>query len=205
MAIVCSNVNELSVLAHEMHEITSVQGSNLLKNYETVFNSLKSHWKGSDANKNLNDLKLVYGELALLVTKLDNLVMDVNNLEVMPLLAHVRALGGDCVSGETISGSLNVTMELAFEPSGAEIYTDPALVQDAASFESVPTDFARFVSELNEKYERLRNNWTEGAGIEEIRTVFTKFNDSVGTYTEQLNIVKENLNTVAMLKQNMMN
>lgn len=204
MAIVCSNVNELSALAHEMHEVTSVQGSKLLRDYETVFNSLKSHWKGSDANKNLNDLKVVYGELATLITKLDNVMIEVNNSEVMPLLAHVRALGGDCVAGETISGTLNVTMDLSFELAGAEIYTDAAIVQDAASFESIPVDFERFVATLNEAKDRLCSNWTEGAGIEDVKTLFNHFNDNVGTYLEQLNVVKENLATVATLKQQMM-
>ena len=140
MAIHCVNPNTVGTQAVAMYNVTTTSGKNLINSFSTTIESLKSHWKGSDAVANLNDLSKVYTAVTDLIKNLEKIIVTVNNEEVVPMQKHIVSSGGSCTVGETIGITLNgVESVIAVPTEAVESWTDPSIIMDAETFNSFPS------------------------------------------------------------------
>ena len=205
MAIHCVNPNTLSSQAVALFNVTSNSGKSLIDSFSSSIESLKLHWKGSDAVANITDLANVYNAVAELVKKLQKIIVTVNNEEVLPLQKHIVASGGTCTVGQELAETLTgINTTIAVPTETVESWTDNAILTDAETFSSFPTTFEKFVSELNEAKNTLLNNWLEGANRADVVSIFENFNNNVGEYKTQVTTVRNNLNTVAENKKQLL-
>lgn len=204
MAIHCVNPNTVGSQAEEMFNVTNTTGRDLINSFGSSIESLKSHWKGSDAVANLTDLSKVYTAVTDLVKNLQKIIVTVNNSEVIPLQKHIVASGGSCTIGNELAITLNVDSVIAVPTEGLESWTDPAIIADAETFTNFPTTFENFVNTLNEAKNNLLNNWLDGANRAEVVSTFENFNNNVADYKSQITKVRDNLNTVAENKKQLL-
>ena len=204
MAIHCVNPNTVGTQAEEMFNVTNTTGRDLINSFGTTIENLKSHWKGSDAVANLTDLSKVYTAVTDLVKNLQRIVVTVNNNEVVPMQKHIVASGGSCTIGNELAVTLNVDSVIAVPTEALESWTDPAIIADAESFTNFPTTFENFVNALNEAKNNLLNNWLDGANRAEVVSTFENFNNNVADYKSQITKVRDNLNTVAENKKQLL-
>ena len=204
MAIHCVNPNTVGTQAEEMFNVTNTTGKDLITSFGATIESLKSHWKGSDAVANLTDLSKVYTAVTDLVKDLQKLIVTVNNSEVIPLQKHIVASGGSCTIGNELGVTLNIDSIIAVPTEAVESWTDPAIIADAETFTNFPTTFENFVNTLNESKNNLLNNWLDGANRAEVVSTFENFNNNVADYKSQITKVRDNLNTVAENKKQLL-
>lgn len=204
MAIHCVNPNTIGTQAEEMFNVTNTSGGDLLNSFSTTIENLKSHWKGSDAVANLTDLANVYSATAELVKELQTIIVSVNNNEVLPMQKHIVASGGTCTVGNELAVTLNIDTTVSVPTEAVESWTDPAIIADAESFTNFPTTFENFVTALNEAKNTLLNNWLDGSNRQSVVTTFEKFNNNVPGYKSQITKVRDNLNTVAENKKQLL-
>lgn len=204
MTIHCMNPDTVGSKAENMFNVTNTSGKDLIISFSTTIEDLKSHWKGSDAVANLTDLANVYKEVTDLIKKLQKIVVIVNNEEVIPLQKHIVASGGSCTIGNELSVSLNIESSISVPTESTESWTDPAIITDAETFNSFPETFEKFVTELNEAKDALLTNWLDGANRAEVVSTFEKFNENVPNYQSQITKVRNNLNTVAENKKQLL-
>ena len=204
MAIHCVNPNTVGTQAEEMFNITNTTGRELINSFSTTIENLKSHSKGSDAVANLTDLSRVYTAVTDLVKNLQVIIVNVNNSEVIPLQKHIVASGGSCTVGSELAATLNVDSIISVPTESLESWTDPAIIADAETFTNFPTTFENFINTLNESKNILLNNWLEGANRDQVVSTFDKFNNNVADYKNQITKVRDNLNTVAENKKQLL-
>ena len=204
MAIHCVNPNTVGTQTEEMFNVTNTTGRDLINSFSSTIESLKSHWKGSDAVANLTDLSRVYTATTDLVKNLQRVIVSVNNEEVLPLQRHIVASGGTCTVGNELSVTLNVDSYISVPTEALESWTDSAIISDAETFNSFPTRFENFVNLLNETKNNLLNNWLDGANRAEVVSIFENFNNNVTEYKTQITKVRDNLNTVAENKKHLL-
>jgi len=204
MAIHCVNPNTVGTQAEEMFNVTNTTGRDLINSFSTTIENLKSHWKGSDAVANLTDLSKVYTAVTDLVKNLQKIIVTVNNNEVVPMQKHIVASGGSCTIGNELAVTLNVDSVIAVPTEAVESWTDPAIIADAETFTNFPTTFENFVNTLNESKNNLLNNWLDGANRAEVVSTFENFNNNVADYKSQITKVRDNLNTVAENKKQLL-
>lgn len=204
MAIHCVNPNTVGSQAEEMFNVTNTTGRDLINSFANSIESLKSHWKGSDAVANLTDLSKVYTAVTDLIKKLQKIIVEVNNSEVLPLQKHIVASGGSCTIGNELGITLNVDSTIAVPTEALESWTDPAIIADAETFTNFPTTFENFVNTLNEAKNNLLNNWLDGSNRAEVVSTFENFNNNVPDYKSQITKVRDNLNTVAENKKQLL-
>lgn len=204
MAIHCTNPNTVGSQAEEMFNVTNTTGRDLIKSFSDSIESLKSHWKGSDAVANLTDLSKVYTAVTDLVKNLQKIIVNVNNNEVLPLQKHIVASGGECTVGNELAITLNVDSYIAVPTEAVESWTDPAIIADAETFNSFPQTFENFVNVLNESKNTLLSNWLDGANRQDVVSTFENFNSNVADYKSQVTKVRDNLNTVAENKKKLL-
>lgn len=201
MAIHCLNPNTVGAQTEAMFNVTNTTGRDLIKSFSSSIESLKSHWKGSDAVANLTDLSRVYTATTDLVKNLQKVVVTVNNEEVIPLQKHIVSSGGTCSVGNELAVTLNDDSYISVPTDAVESWTDPAIVMDAETFDSFPSKFENFVNLLNAAKNELLNNWLDGANRAEVVSIFENFNNNVTDYKTQITKVRDNLNTVAENKK----
>lgn len=204
MAIHCVNPNTVGTQAEEMFNVTNTTGRDLINSFSATIENLKSHWKGSDAVANLTDLSKVYTAVTDLVKNLQKIIVTVNNNEVVPMQKHIVASGGSCTIGNELAVTLNVDSVIAVPTEAVESWTDPAIIADAETFTNFPTTFENFVNTLNESKNNLLNNWLDGANRAEVVSTFENFNNNVADYKSQITKVRDNLNTVAENKKQLL-
>lgn len=204
MAIHCVNPNTVGTQAEEMFNVTNTTGRDLITSFSTTIENLKSHWKGSDAVANLTDLSKVYTAVTDLIKNLQKIIVTVNNNEVVPMQKHIVASGGSCTIGNELAVTLNVDSVIAVPTEAVESWTDPAIIADAETFTNFPTTFENFVNTLNESKNNLLNNWLDGANRAEVVSTFENFNNNVADYKSQITKVRDNLNTVAENKKQLL-
>ena len=204
MTIHCLNPNTVGTQAEEMFNVTNTTGRDLINSFSSTIESLKSHWKGSDAVANLTDLSKVYTATTDLVKNLQRVIVSVNNEEVIPLQRHIVASGGTCTVGKELSVTLNADSYISVPTEALESWTDSAIISDAETFNSFPTKFENFVNVLNEAKNNLLNNWLDGANRAEVVSIFENFNNNVTEYKTQITKVRDNLNTVAENKKHLL-
>lgn len=204
MTIHCLNPNTVGTQTEEMFNVTNTTGRDLINSFSSTIESLKSHWKGSDAVANLTDLSRVYTATTDLVKNLQRVIVSVNNEEVLPLQRHIVASGGTCTVGNELSVTLNVDSYISVPTEALESWTDSAIISDAETFNSFPTRFENFVNLLNETKNNLLNNWLDGANRAEVVSIFENFNNNVTEYKTQITKVRDNLNTVAENKKHLL-
>ncbi len=204
MAIHCVNPNTVGTQAEEMFNVTNTTGRDLINSFGTTIENLKSHWKGSDAVANLTDLSKVYTAVTDLIKNLQKIIVTVNNNEVVPMQKHIVASGGSCTIGNELAVTLNVDSVIAVPTEAVESWTDPAIIADAETFTNFPTTFENFVNTLNESKNNLLNNWLDGANRAEVVSTFENFNNNVADYKSQITKVRDNLNTVAENKKQLL-
>ena len=204
MAIHCVNPNTVGTQAEEMFNVTNTTGRDLINSFATTIENLKSHWKGSDAVANLTDLSKVYTAVTDLVKNLQKIIVSVNNEEVVPMQKHIVASGGSCTIGNELAVTLNVDSVISVPTDALESWTDPAIIADAETFTNFPTTFENFVNTLNESKSNLLNNWLDGANRAEVVSTFENFNNNVADYKSQITKVRDNLNTVAENKKQLL-
>ena len=204
MAIHCVNPNTVGTQAEEMFNVTNTTGRDLINSFGSTIENLKSHWKGSDAVANLTDLSKVYTAVTDLVKNLQKIIVSVNNNEVVPMQKHVVASGGSCTIGNELAVTLNVDSVISVPTDALESWTDPAIIADAETFTNFPTTFENFVNTLNESKNNLLNNWLDGANRAEVVSTFENFNNNVADYKSQITKVRDNLNTVAENKKQLL-
>ena len=204
MAIHCVNPNTVGTLAEALFNVTNTSGRDLINSFSASIENLKSHWKGSDAVANLTDLSKVYTSVTDLVKNLQRLIVTVNNEEVLPLQKHIQASGGSCTIGKELNVTLNMDSFISVPTEALESWTDPSIISDAETFNNFPTTFENFVNALNEAKDNLLNNWLDGANRQEVVTAFNNFNNNVADYKNQITKVRNNLNTVAENKKQLM-
>ncbi|MBE6152430.1 MAG: hypothetical protein E7165_03875 [Firmicutes bacterium] len=202
MAIHCVNPNTIGSEAEEILTVVEQQGGRFLENFENVIRNLDSHWKGTDAVKNLGDLASVYSALTLLIQNVESLIVDLNNNEVLPLQRHIYYGGGDCVIGNELSERFKSRdPHITVQTEGTESWTAPEIIADAETFKEFPSEFNSFIEALTGAKETLLANWLEGANREAVVTAFKTFDEHVLEFKEQLKTVKENLTIVADYKK----
>lgn len=204
MAIHCVNPNTVGTQAEEMFNVTNTTGRDLINSFSTTIENLKSHWKGSDAVANLTDLSKVYTAVTDLIKNLQKIIVTVNNNEVVPMQKHIVSSGGSCTIGNELAVTLNVDSVIAVPTEAVESWTDPAIIADAETFTNFPTTFENFVNTLNESKNNLLNNWLDGANRAEVVSTFENFNNNVADYKSQITKVRDNLNTVAENKKQLL-
>ena len=204
MAIHCVNPNTVGTQAEEMFNVTNTTGRDLINSFGTTIENLKSHWKGSDAVANLTDLSKVYTAVTDLIKNLQKIIVAVNNNEVVPMQKHIVASGGTCTIGNELAVTLNIDSVIAVPTEAVESWTDPAIIADAETFTNFPTTFENFVNTLNESKNNLLNNWLDGANRSEVVSTFENFNNNVADYKSQITKVRDNLNTVAENKKQLL-
>lgn len=204
MAIHCVNPNTVGTQAEEMFNVTNTTGRDLITSFGATIENLKSHWKGSDAVANLTDLSKVYTAVTDLVKNLQNIIVNVNNNEVVPMQKHIVASGGSCTIGNELAVTLNIDSVIAVPTEAVESWTDPAIIADAETFTNFPTTFENFVNTLNESKNNLLNNWLDGANRADVVSTFENFNNNVADYKSQITKVRDNLNTVAENKKQLL-
>lgn len=204
MAIHVTNPNTIGQQTENLFDLTNTSGKELINSFSSSIESLKSHWKGSDAVANLTDLAKVYTAVTDLVKELQKLIVEVNNVDVLPLQKHIVASGGTCTVGNELSVTLNVDSHISVPSEAVESWTDNAIISDAETFNSFPTKFENFISELNESKNTLLSNWLEGSNRESVVSTFDKFNENVPTYKSSVTQVRDNLNIVAENKKQLL-
>lgn len=204
MTIVCSNINEFCEMVYELHDLIKNYGVQVLKDYSSSFDSLKNHWMGSDADKNLDDLRLIYNELSLLILKLDTFVVEVYNFVAFPLLELLNSSGYDVNLRNFIEEKLVIKTELNFVSSNGTSYVADGMADDVSNFNAIPKKIEFLLIELNDKKDRIYLNWTSGDSLGNFKTSFITFNDDLVACLTKLNTVLGNLNIASSLKQKLM-
>ena len=195
------NPNQIGNQTEAIFNVTNTTGKNLINDFANSINSLKSHWKGTDAVANLNDLAKVYTAVTDLVKKIQQIIVSVNNNDIIPLQKHIVSSGGTCTIGKELSVSLTVDSNIAVPTQALESWTDEAIISDAQIFNSFPEKFDKFISELNEAKDLLLQNWKEGSNRAQFVGLFNNFNQNVPDYRSNVIKVRDNLNTVAENKR----
>lgn len=204
MAIRCMNPNTIGAETENLFNLTSTTGSELINSFSTTIENLKNHWKGSDAEANLQDLAMVYSAVVSFIKNLQTLIVKVNNNEIIPLQKHVVLSGGSCTVGNELAVTINAEEQIAIPTGNVESWTDPSIISDAASFSEFPTKFENFIGSLEELKDIMLNNWLEGANRTEVVNVFNKFKENFATYISNVNTVRDNLNTVVEIKKQLL-
>lgn len=204
MAIHCINPNTIGTQTESLFNVTNSEGKKLITEFAATIEDLKSHWKGSDAVKNLTDLGNVYTVVTDLVKDLQRIIVNVNNNEILPLQKHIVASGGECTIGNQLAITLNIESTISVATEALESWTDPAIVTDAEEFNGFPKKFERFVETLNTAKDTLLANWLDGANRAEVVKLFDKFNNNVPNYVNDITTVRNNLNTVAENKKQLL-
>lgn len=204
MAIHCLNPNTVGTQTESLFNVTNTTGKDLINSFSNSIESLKSHWKGSDAVANLSDLSKVYTAVTDLMKNLQKLIVAVNNDDVLPLQKHIVASGGSCSIGNELGVTLSMDSYIAVPTEAVESWTDPAIISDAETFNDFPTRFENFLSELNEAKTTLLSNWLDGSNRDSVVTTFNDFEQNVSTYTSSVTKVRDNLNIVAENKKQLL-
>lgn len=205
MAIHISNPVQITDQVLKMHNLISSTGKEFLTNYAGVVENLAAHWTGSDAVANQTDLANVYSEVTKLMKTLENLIVTVNNEEVYPLLRHIELSGGDTYKKENISvslGSVKDSVQITAESTVSR--TAPEIIQDAVDFNGLPEKFEMLKEDLLMAKEDLFKNWLDGANIADVKSSFGAFASNVDGYITQVKKVRDNLNTVAENKKQLL-
>lgn len=204
MAIRCMNPNTIGTETENLFSLTSTTGSELINDFGTTIENLKNHWKGTDAEANLQDLAMVYSGVVTFIKDLQNLIVKVNNNEIIPLQKHIVLSGGTCTVGNELAVTINADPQISIPTGSVESWTDALILDDAANFSEFPTKFERFVSSLEELKDIMLNNWLDGANRAEVVSTFAKFKERVADYINNVNTVRDNLNTVAGIKKQLL-
>lgn len=205
MAIHVLDPNKIGTQTEEMFNVTNTTGRDLINKFASNIDSLKSHWKGSDAVANITDLANVYSAVTKLVTTVQKYIVSANNEDVLRLQKSLVASGGNCAIGNELSNTLsNVATSVSVPTDGGESWTDAAISSDASTFENLIADFDKFVTSIDQTKEALLANWLEGANRDAIDIAFKEFDKNVPTYREQIKKVSNNLNTVAKNKRDLL-
>lgn len=205
MAIQCNDPNKIGTQAEELFSyiVGSEGGKGLMDKFETSINNFKSHWIGSDAKANITDLITVYDGVKALLSSVENYIVSVNNMQILPMQRNIVNDGGQCTIGNELS-FISVGSSLTVPQDTIEYRVAPEMIADAADFEDVPAKFTTFVDTINNLKETLLGNWLDGVGREEVVNSFKTFNEDVAEYNALLNKVKSNIDTVAANKKNLM-
>lgn len=204
MAIHCINPNTVGTQTENLFNVTNTTGKDLINSFSSSIESLKSHWKGSDAVANLTDLSKVYTAVTDLMKDLQKLIVAVNNDDVLPLQKHIVSSGGSCTIGNELAVTLSMDSYISVPTEAVESWTDPAIISDAETFNNFPTTFEKFLSELNEAKTTLLSNWLDGSNRDTVVTTFNNFEQNVPTYTSSVTKVRDNLNIVAENKKQLL-
>lgn len=204
MAIHCINPNTVGTQTENLFNVTNTIGKDLINSFSSSIESLKSHWKGSDAVANITDLSNVYTAVTNLMKNLQKLIVDVNNNDVLPLQKHIVSSGGTCTIGNELAVTLTMDSYISVPTEAVESWTDPAIITDAETFNDFPSRFEKFLTELNDVKTTLLSNWLDGSNRDSVVTTFNSFEQNVPTYTSSLTKVRDNLNIVAENKKQLL-
>ena len=205
MAIHIERPNQIGNDINEMYNVTNSTGKKLMNDFASIITSLNNNWKGTDAVANLADLTAVYRDTAALVKKLQKIIAEVNNGEIIPLQKHIQLCGGECTPNGTLSDRLDIADTVSVQTSATASITNDGILNDASNFNSFPEKFIGFADDLKNASKKLLNNWLDGANREAVVTSFNTFETNVGGYVENLKKVRNNLNTVAENKKQFLN
>jgi len=200
MAIQVMNMSKIGTDASNLFNITNNEGKNFITSFKGIIESLKQHWKGSDATANINDLITVYREIGYLIRDVQNFIVAVNNEEILPLINEMRSSGGGVYKCDQLAGVIAVPEISAPEATDSSSVSDEILT-DADNFKDFPTKFQTFVSNLDSAKATLLNNWKSGGQWVAVENTFKKFFTSAPNYESQIAKVRDNLNTVALNKK----
>lgn len=204
MAIHVNNPSTIGNEVVKLYEVTTNQGKNLIDSLSTTIQNLGSHWKGSDAVANLTDLANVYAAVKEYVMGLQKLIVAANNNEIIPLLKHIQMSGGSSYNFTELAPTISGDTSIAFPKESLESWSDPSIITDAADFDSFPSKFQSFISALIDAKKDLLANWLEGANRAEVVNAFSTFEENVATYQSKIELVRNNINTVAENKKKFM-
>lgn len=205
MAIHIENPVQITDQMLRMHNLISTTGKEFLTEYARIVECLARDWTGSDAVANQKDLANVYSEVTKLMKTLERLIEATNNNEVYPLLRHIELSGGSSYKKENISASLgSVKDSVQITSEGTVSKTNPEIIQDAADFNGLPEKFEMLKEDLLMAKEDLFKNWLDGANIADVKSSFGAFASNVDSYISQLKKVRDNLNTVAENKKQLL-
>ena len=202
MAIHVNLIDKIAEQTENMFNITNFKGKELLDKFSDVYERLNDDWDGTDAVANLTDLNTVYTAVSDLLSKLEKLTIGAND-EAIGLQKDTVDNGGICAVGSTLASALKFNSLRAPKNTGVTDARE-GILQDAADFNDMPTNFQNLVDALNEAKTELFANWTEGGNRAEIERLFKEFNDNVGHYKSLITKVRDNINTVAENKKKRM-
>lgn len=201
MAIHVTRPDKIGADIERLFQVTNIQGKELISALESTITNLGNHWKGSDAGANLADLAKVYSYIKEYVYGVQNLIVDVNNNEVIPLLNHINFSGGSKYSYADIAPTVDNNFVIALPPVTTEAWTSDEILKDETEFSTFPTKLATFISALDTEKTVLLDNWKEGANRETVVRMFNEYNSNYETHKSAVNTVKEHLTTVANNKR----
>ena len=205
MAIHCMNPNTIGQEAEELFNITSTTGLQLIDSLNATIDSLKSHWKGSDAVTNLNNLALVYGGVVNFIKEFQNIITKANNNEIIPLQKHIVLSGGECTIGKELIVDITKSPEINVTVDAVESWTSPEIMQDSINFNDFPNKFQNFITDLKDKKNILLSNWLDGANRAGVETVINEFvKKAEENYLKSITLVRDNLNKVASIKKQLL-
>ena len=205
MAIHIERPERIGEDINAMYYVTNVTGKELVNKFEQIILSLNNNWKGTDAVANLNELAMVYRDTTSVVKKMQGLIVEVNDKEILPLQRHIKMLGGTGGTENTgLSPDLAVADDVTVQTSATASITRDEILLDAENFNSFPEKFSSFVDDLKTAKNKLFQNWIDGANRSEVEAAFKAFETNVGDYISNLNVVRNNLNLVAETKRKLL-
>ncbi|MBE6152431.1 MAG: hypothetical protein E7165_03880 [Firmicutes bacterium] len=205
MAIHCDNPNTISSEAEELFGIVSDGCGGFIEDLETVIHSLDSHWKGTDAVKNLAELASLYTEITKIMQNLETTIVNLNNEAFLPLQKHIVDIKGMCTIGNELEGKVKLRDSyIAVQTEGTQSITMAEIVKDIAKFEDFPERFSSLVEDLNTTKEKLLKNWQEGPKRGELVEAFNKFENQIEAFAERLTAVRDNLIDISIYKQQLL-
>lgn len=178
----------------ELHNLLTNTGGDLIKELETITNSLKVNWLGSDAKEHINNLIDVHDALASLVS--EGITSTATAGQSMVAMQRVRSLNGaGGVVGDELLETIPEIQTLSKVEDTSEYNVKPGVSSDYQNLSQMKNDYTSFIGNFRDQKEALMSNWTDGANRTSVEQLFNTFLDSSDSYEKIITSAESNLST----------
>ena len=171
----------------------SSSADGILKSLAAGIQSLKDSWEGVDAGVQINSLISVYNAMIEVRNALAQLAVDSSTVAVD--YREIQRANGASSSESLPTLNIEIMSKMEeYSDTSDTINITADAVNGKANIDSANENLSTFISSVSSVYEKIIENWSEGAGRDNAVSAFESFVSSVGTYqqtlTEVCNIIK---------------
>lgn len=192
MNIEVTNLDKAYEQCFGIHQLASNAGQTLINEIQNTVNSLKNHWKGSDATIHINNLIKVQKALVALIT--DAKLVTSNAADSIIEIQKVRKSNAGVGKVDSpLSKNAPSSVFLAEISDTQAFHVVPEAKTDHMNLTNICAKYDKFITDFKNLKSELFRNWLDGSNIAKAKSNFKQFLDNSDVYKGYLKNSKDNL------------